>query len=142
MTQWDEGVRYAELFEVIKTYATRDTFRQVKALHLIRDNFTPFNNLPAEETKQLIEQILERHAYVIWYGGRPALAGVDTIATVAQWSGDRDWATRLLVKMNQALLDAYTTQPDSDTSRAWPLDGSMLTYGLETVVQGLKALQG
>jgi hypothetical protein len=141
MTSWDEGVEYTELFHVIQRYAEGDTFHQVKALALIADNYTPFGNLPMEDSKRVVENILEQHDYRLWWGGRPSLAGVQTVVAVANWSGDRVWGIGLLMKMLNSLIAEWNRMAHAREGTRQEWRHTMLPDGTEVVIEGLKALQ-
>jgi hypothetical protein len=119
MTVMNEGVRYTELFGVIRQYA-RFTVDDVgdrpkkdpsdfhnKALGLIADNYTPYGNLPMAETPELVEEILEHYDYLFFWGGRPSLIGLEPIATIATWNANRkEWALQMLNSIENALRNA------------------------------------
>ena len=111
MTTWDEGVEYTKLFGVIQEYAEGDRFHQVKALDLITANYTPFGNLPMEETKAVVEQIFASNGYLIIVGGRPDFVGTNAIVTVAKWSGDYDWGFDLFQHISAALTRRLESRP-------------------------------
>lgn len=112
----DEGVQYTELFEVIRAYSGLDIHHQHKALSLITDNYTPFNNLPMDESRSIVESILKSHNYLFWYGGRPSLAGIDTVIAVARWGGHTEWGIQMLWRIVEALVDEGRSQSAGDES--------------------------
>lgn len=118
MTTADEGVRYTDLFEIIQKYAHMDLPHQVKALSLIKDNFTPHENLPTEETKKVVEDILKQHGYLLWFGGRPTLKGIDAVVDVARWGSSPDWGTTILWTMIEVLAAEVTSEIRTDEEQS------------------------
>jgi hypothetical protein len=108
MTVADEGIRYDELFSVIEDYAGRASAdHNNKALGLIADNYTPFDNLPMEETLRVVEEVLGSHGYLFFWGGRPNLIGLEPIATIALYGRDKQgWALEMLDRIERALREA------------------------------------
>ncbi|HEX8600736.1 MAG TPA: hypothetical protein VF952_19740 [Chloroflexia bacterium] len=134
MTVADEGIVYQELFNVIRMYSGMDQHHQVKALDLIEQNYTPFNNLPMEETREVVEYIFSSNGFAIFVGGRPSLVGVSTIVTVAEWGGYKEWGTRLLLRVLRALI----RQAEPGSSFYPSIDS--IVDGMQSVTKGLQQL--
>lgn len=122
MTHADEGVEYTEIFEVIAKYANMDLNHQVKALSLVADNYTPFGNLPMRKTREIVERVLANNNYQIWFGGRPSLVGLDAVVAVAKWGEEQEWASEVLQRILDSLLNhPYPWEDDPVPSPDKPL---------------------
>lgn len=142
MATADEGVVYSDLFDVIKKYARMDLPHQIKALSLIRENVTPFGNLPVDDIKTVVEDILQQHGYLLWFGGRPTLAGIDTVVNVARMGSSPDWGVTLLWTMIEALVASVTNEIRTDEAQGGAMHiSSMHDDDLRRILEGLHCLE-
>jgi len=145
-----EGGGFAELFEVISTYARGDYDHQVKALQTMAAAYSPLFETPAmPDGKALVEDILESHGYLVETPGRGGMepSSVDAVVSVAT-SGFDDaemkWGADLLLRVMEALgsrareegyesyvLDAQVVLDAMDTLLAVDLAEDMITEAAE-----------
>ena len=142
MTVADEGVEYTEIYDVIAKYADMDLDHQVKALSLVADNYTPFGNLPMQDTPAIVESIFAKNDHQIWFGGRPSLAGLDAVVAIAKWGQQQDWASRLLQKVINSLLNDPDPRARSDLADGYAerLD-TFTADAIRTVLKAFEEIQ-